>query len=98
MNDQQRRTLFKIGKSKGLSDAEVKRAIYSFTQKESVTQVTFEEAGKLMMKFQKLAKEGLLSLANTYESKQPNDERANRYQPITEGEVDRILGLEGGLA
>jgi hypothetical protein len=98
INDQQRRTLFKIGKSKGLSDAEVKRAIYSLTQKESVTQVTFEEAGKLMMEFQKLAKEGLLSLANAYESKQPNDERANRYQPIAEEEVDRILELEGGLA
>jgi hypothetical protein len=74
MSDQQRRTLFKIGKSKGLSDEEVKTAIYSLTKKESITQVTFEEAGRLMVEFQKLAKGELLSVANTYEVNQ-SDER-----------------------
>jgi hypothetical protein len=95
MNDQQRRTLFKIGKSKGLSNEEVKKIIYSLTKKSSVTQVTFEEAGRLMMEFQKLAKEELLSIANTYESKQSNEERANRTRSIPKEEVYPILGLEG---
>jgi hypothetical protein len=95
MNDQQRRTLFKIGKSKGLSNEEVKKIIYSLIKKESVTQVTFEEAGRLMMEFQKLAKEELLSIANTYEVNPPNEERNRNKQPISEEEIYQALGLEG---
>jgi hypothetical protein len=95
MNDQQRRTLFKIGKSKGLSNEEIKKTIYSLTKKGSVTQVTFEEAGRLMMEFQKLAKEELLSIANTYEVNPSNEERNRNKQPISEEEIYQVLGLEG---
>jgi hypothetical protein len=95
MNDQQRRTLFKIGKNKGLSNEDVKKTIYSLTKKSSVTQVTFEEAGRLMMEFQKLAKEDLLSIANTYEVNLSNEERNRNKQPISEEEIYQALGLEG---